>query len=399
VRSLSTIQREKMYLIHLLATVLHAAQPQKPPENLDWATLYKLSTKHCVANMVTYSLSKLSHDSKPPHEILVQFQNDCKKGMAKEATQHITVEQVLKTFEENHIACMPLKGYLIKYLYPQPDMRMMSDVDILFRHEQTEQVKKLLLGLGFTVEHEGGNHDVYYKKPFMNIEMHRRLIAENSPYSDYLKQVWGRARLKTDGQYIYELSQEDFFIFIMMHLTKHYAKAGTGIRSIMDIWVYNNRYRSEMDWNYIQAELEKVQLWEFTQNICGLGEVWFGEIQSNELYDEMSEYIFSSGVYGTKKHSLVSAMNTSASKKRSIRAAKQLYRLKLFFPGLTAMKTTYPFLSVLPFLLPLCWVLRGVKSLLFKRAHTFQMIHQVHSVSEEDRARQRNLHKNTGLLK
>lgn len=54
----------------------------------------------------------------------MKFKSDYKKGMAKEATQHITVEQILKTFEENHIACMPLKGYLVKYLYPQPDMRL-----------------------------------------------------------------------------------------------------------------------------------------------------------------------------------------------------------------------------------------------------------------------------------
>ena len=89
----------------------------------------------------------------------MKFKSDYKKGMAKEATQHITVEQILKTFEENHIACMPLKGYLVKYLYPQPDMRLMADVDILIKDEQAEQVKKLMMDFGFTVEHQGGNHD------------------------------------------------------------------------------------------------------------------------------------------------------------------------------------------------------------------------------------------------
>lgn len=98
--------------------------------------------------MACYSLSRLSNDSKPAQEVLAKFQRDCKKGIAKEAAQHITVEQVLKTFEESHVACMPLKGYLLKYLYPRPDMRLMTDVDILLNNKQTKRVKMLLSGMG-----------------------------------------------------------------------------------------------------------------------------------------------------------------------------------------------------------------------------------------------------------
>ena len=68
-----------------------------------------------------------------------------------------------------------------------------------------------MLGLRFTVERQGGNHDVYEKKPFTNIEMHRRLISEDSPYSHYLSRTWDRASLKSGSQFIYELDLEDFY--------------------------------------------------------------------------------------------------------------------------------------------------------------------------------------------
>lgn len=123
--------------------------------------MYKLSARHGVANMVFYGINWLNGDKKPPREVMMKFQNDYKKAVAKEATQHITVEQILRTFEENSITCMPLKGYLVKYLYPRPDIWLMAYVDILFRTEQAEQVKKLMQGLGFTVEHHEGNHDAY----------------------------------------------------------------------------------------------------------------------------------------------------------------------------------------------------------------------------------------------
>ena len=394
---MSAIQLEGIYLIHLLSSVLQDTQPHQPPEPLDWERLYHLSDRHKVANMACYGINKLDDDRKPPQAVMRKFQVECKKAVAIEATQHITVEQVLKTFEENQITCMPLKGYLIKYLYPQPDMRLMADIDILFKNEQTEKVKQLMLMLGFTVEHQGGNHDVYYKKPFMNLEMHRRLISEDSPYSNYLSKIWNRTSLKPGGKFTYELSLEDFYIYTLIHLTKHYSNGGTGIRSFMDIYLYNGRYGKDMDWNYIQTELEKIKLWEFEKSISGLNQVWFGSAPSNEFYAEMTDFILSCGAYGTRKQAILSSMSTTISDKRSIGVAKSLYRRKLFFPGLDTMKIVYPFLGTLPFFLPICWVLRGMRCLLFKHKHTWQIIKQVRLVKGEDLIRLHNLHRKAGL--
>jgi len=391
------IQPEGIYLIHLLSSVLQDNQPPQPPESLDWERLYHLSSRHKVATMACYGINRLDSDNKPPQAVMRKFQVDCKKAVAIEATQHITVEQVLKIFEENQIASMPLKGYLIKYLYPQPDMRLMADVDILFKNEQTKTVKQLMLGLGFTVGEQGGEHDVYYKKPFMNLEMHRRLISEDSPYSHYLSRTWNRARLKSGSKFTYELALADFYIYTLIHLTKHYTHGGTGIRSFMDLYVYKGRYGNDMDWNYIQAELETIKLWEFEKSISGLNQVWFDKAPSNEFYDEMMNFILSSGAYGTINQALLSSISTTISDKRSIGAAKNLYRQTLFFPRLNTMKKSYPLLGTLPFLLPLCWVLRGLKCLLFKHKNTWQMINEVRSIAGEDLIELHNLHKKAGL--
>ncbi|MDD4238164.1 MAG: nucleotidyltransferase family protein [Desulfotomaculaceae bacterium] len=393
------IQPEKQYLIHLLASVIKDMQPSNPPGEMDWEKLYRFAVRHGVANMAWYGLNRLKGDSKPTQEVRTKFRSDCAKAIAKEATQHITVEQILKTFEENGIACMPLKGYLVKYLYPRPDMRLMADVDILIKGEQAGPVQKLMVGLGFTVERLGGNHDIYYKRPFMNMEMHRRLISEDSPYNEYLSKTWDRAKLKDGCKCTYQLTHEDFYIYLLIHLTKHYAGGGTGVRSFLDIYLYNQCYGGRMDWNYIWTEVDKINLREFAENILGLCEVWFGNAQSKELYEEMTAYIFSSGAYGSRRNSIISSVSRKAGKKQSIRAASQLYRVKLFFPPLSTMKILYPFLAAMPLLLPACWVLRGIRSLLFKRRHTFQMLHQVHSLSEEDILRMGNLHKKAGLLK
>lgn len=118
---------------------MESVQPPDPPKEIDWEKLSMLSAQHSVSNMAWYGLKNLDHDNKPPKEMLEKFRNDYNKAAGKEAMQYIMLEKILKTFEENHIPCIPLKGCLLKYLYPHPNMRLMADVDILFKPEQAEQ--------------------------------------------------------------------------------------------------------------------------------------------------------------------------------------------------------------------------------------------------------------------
>ncbi|MEL7566651.1 MAG: hypothetical protein AAGU27_17475 [Dehalobacterium sp.] len=46
----------------------------------------------------------------------------------------------------------------------------------------------------------------------------------------------------------------------------------------------------------------------------------------------MTDYVFSSGAYGSRKQAIVSNISAGAGK-RSVWTMKQLYRLKLFSPG------------------------------------------------------------------
>lgn len=390
-------QREKDYLLNILSAVINYTFPPNPPDDMSWANLYRLSAFHKVSNIVAYGIQMLNSDVQPIPEIMARFNADYKREMAREATQHLGVEELLQLFEKHQIKVMPLKGYLLKDLYPRPDLRTMVDVDILFDDQDTEAVKALMLGFGFTLVNEGGNHDVYHRKPFLGIEMHRRLMSETSPYSSYFKKVWSRARFKPGYQYVYELSREDCFVYIVSHLAKHFSHGGIGIRSIMDIWLYGKQYGAEMDWNYIQEELRKIDLCEFTRNICGLSEVWFSHRENTAMYDEIAEYLFSSGVGGTRRNAMLSAMIHGKNRDHSIGVNKLLYWYRLFFPRLNQMKIAYPMLTRFPFLLPLTWVYRGVRSVLLKRQHTFDLISAAFDVSDKELSKIRAMRRSSGI--
>jgi hypothetical protein len=125
---MDSLLAERNYLIHMLASLVNAAPPANPPENLNWARLYEIAAYHHLSNMLCYGIEKLEPQWRPEQATMEKFQRDRKFALAKEAAQHFTLEQVLRTLEKHRIFCLPLKGYLIKYLYPRPDMRLMADL-------------------------------------------------------------------------------------------------------------------------------------------------------------------------------------------------------------------------------------------------------------------------------
>ena len=45
------------------------------------------------------------------------------KGIAREATQYFSLQEIQQKFEEEQIEHLPLKGAQLKKEYPSPDMR------------------------------------------------------------------------------------------------------------------------------------------------------------------------------------------------------------------------------------------------------------------------------------
>ncbi|MDQ2087368.1 nucleotidyltransferase family protein [Herbivorax sp. ANBcel31] len=400
---MKNVEKEKSYLIHLISRAIHEKQAKSPPKNLKWASLYKLACYHNVSNIIYYPLKGVEDKYKMPKNIWQNICNEYKKSVGKEATQHVMTEMILEEFEKNKIECMPLKGYFLKYLYPKVDMRTMGDIDILYKDNKTSFVRKIMKDMNYSIEKIEDKHDKYYKKPFMTIEMHKSLVGNLEPYASYYKNVWDKLKTKKNFQYIYQFSKEDFYIFLMVHFTKHYVNNGVGVRSIVDIWVYNSKFYDNMDWNYIKCELEKIKLDEFEENIRGLSQFWFESEkcneEDNELYDLMGDYILSSGVYGTIKNGALAGMSREFEDKRSVKRLKHFHGFKMLFPNLNGMKKRFEILNKFPFLLPVFWIYRLVRGFLFRRERSFKKVESVYSASKKDISKILDLHTKAGLYK
>jgi len=88
---------------------------------------------------------------------------------------------IFERFEQQGIWYMPLKGSILKELYPENGMREMADNDILYDSTKQAEVKKIMLSMGYSAESVGkSHHDVYMKPPVLNFELHTLLFGAAS---------------------------------------------------------------------------------------------------------------------------------------------------------------------------------------------------------------------------
>lgn len=269
---------------------------------------------------------------------------------------------------------MPLKGSLIKHMYPSPDMRNMADMDILIKPEDADRVYDIMLGMGYTCEMKGKfHHDVYKKEPIYNIEIHVSLFdEEDGMWDSYYKDILDRT---SAGRNEYErvLSHEDFYVYNIAHFAKHFQGGGSGIRSVMDIYIMNNAM-PDMNMVYVYKQLEKLGLSDFYKKVTALEKYWFEDGRFSEEIEETAKYVLSSGTYGTVYNSVKNEIKKNG-------------RFKGFwlnvFPPLERMVFTFPFLKKMPVFLPFCWVARWFIAIVTKPDKVLRKIRYVVKASRE----------------
>ena len=158
------------YLIRLLGSLLCGAEPPRPPEGCSASELMHLAQRHSVAGMAYYAAEKLPI-SEPVASPWRQIRD---KALVKDITQQMELESLCAALSGAGIRFLPLKGCVIKGLYPQSDMRTMSDIDILIDERNAAAARGVMEGLGYSCEHFGYDiHDIYYKPPVMNVAFRR----------------------------------------------------------------------------------------------------------------------------------------------------------------------------------------------------------------------------------
>lgn len=384
---------EQKYLLRIIRAVLHDNQQtitERPQlaEGLnefcyesvpfDYNKLLNEAKRNVIANTAAYVICK---DESVPADIRKKFERERMLITMQQIKQAAVIRELADIMDAEKMQCIFLKGSVLKALYPDSFMRSMSDIDVLISDEDIQALAPVLEAKGFIPDKavQGvGNHYVYEKYDVVHIEFHPDLESIESGYG---KEVFSRLHPEAitmademdpfthsvalgDHEYARCLAPDYHYVYVILHMLKHFLGSGTGIRSFMDIWVMNHAYGQEWNRSEINALLDHFGLLKFEQYALALTDIWFDledkscitESIDADVLADLEEYILGSGVYGNLGNHIIKEMKQDTSA-----AGKMKYLLHAYFRPLSMMREMYPVLNRAPFLLPLVWPYRAVE--------------------------------------
>ena len=333
------------------------------PEQFDIGQAYPVLRHHSITAMGYAGAVNCGIDKTQP--IMQKLRMDYAACLLKSQGQMEDIARIYQAFEQEQIDYMPLKGCNMKLLYPNHELRVMGDADILIRREQYESIRCVMQRLGFAQKQET-DHEWVWESKALYLELHKRLIPKtNGDYYRYYGDGWQLARKQQGCRYA--MTDEDQFVYLFTHFAKHYRNGGVGCRHVVDLWIYL-RTHPELDEGYIQNELEALQLYEFYRNILRLLQAWFGEAPWDEITKFMTQVIFANGNWGNAKTHALAEFVRSKKGNNSAQRGKLLWLVSRIFPPRGRLIYQYPVLKKWPVLLPAVWIWRCFYAAFFRRA-------------------------------
>ena len=365
-------------IITLLNNALKG-ENQPLPEDFDYSKVYAFGIKHQILPLLYYGGASNPQFLASDNGNQMLFATMQLTALSE--NQLMEIDRICNAFDENKIEYLKLKGSIIKRLYPQHEMRVMSDADILIRENQMDKLEKLLPTLGLTFEC-ASDHEWIWKSDVMPFELHKRIVASyQKDFYDFFGNGWKLAKRKDENTSEYVMSLEDEFIYLFTHLAKHYRDAGIGIKHLTDIYLFLKAY-PDLDMDYIHTSLNQMHLLDFYNNIKKTIYVWFNGAECDEISKFITAKIFDDGVYGNLVNSL-KADALKFSKGTDEKGAKRKKKLYLIFLPYNRMCAIFPILHKAPILLPFMWIWRIIRTLLFKRKSIDKLNSEVEGYSQE----------------
>ncbi len=328
--------------------VSNAVKDACTPEALE--QVYVLAKKHDLAHLPGQVLSSLGL---PESEALKKLKSATFTAVQRYVQLDYELKRICDALEQAQIPFLPLKGAVIRKIYPEPWMRTSCDIDILVHEQDLERaVEVLVQELSFTTDHKKKYHDMWLFSPLgIHLELHFSIMETMENIDQLLGRVWEFASAET--QYRYQMRSEFLAFHLMAHMAYHFTGGGSGIRSALDIFLL--RRQSAYDESALRGLLSQCGIEKFYDAVLDMIAAWFEGEAPTELTEKMSRFVLAGGTYGTKKQNIMI--------KQQRKGGKVKYLLNRVFLPYRELKFRYRVLEKWPILYPVMLLRRWLELL------------------------------------
>lgn len=336
----------KKYFLYLLKCAVCEKTAESLPENIDLDALFSIAKREQTENIVFTALPPTNRSP----ETIRKFSQCYEKAIVREAKQQLTLSMISEALSDAGIKHIPLKGTVIKNLYPSPDLRQSGDIDILT--DTYNGIDEIMSSLGLEKDVSSNIHTSYTKGK-IHVEIHSSL-TDNSAFCD---KVWDYA-LPLKGT-CFELTPEFLYVYLLLHLQKHLLCGGAGVKLILDLYLFNRKVGT--DKKKIAEYAKEASVTNLLYYAEALASYWFDNLPYTDSNISILEsLILNSPVYGSFEN-YIKMHYTSVSKTKNL--------FLMIFPPYNSMAKIYPILEKKSFLLPSMWIHRIIRRIFAHDEH------------------------------
>lgn len=294
-------------------------------------------------------------------------------------------EQLSQILSENGICHMPVKGWYLRSLYPEPELRTFGDIDILIRREDRERSHALMTQAGFAVK-ENWEPTYTYARGVELYEFHTNLMDASldgrSDLPAYFADAWSHASI--DHGRCWKPGLEFHLLYVICHLAKHLYSSGAGLRMYLDAALYVKAYNASLDWAAVRSEMEQLGLGRFLDTVLTACENWFGVTAACgfarvEAIGELLGYALDADLFGKlRDHSVIQTRNRREDESADGRDSAIK---RVLFPPYEVLVKRYTYIKGRKWLMPAAYLHRAAVNL----AAIPGRAKQIRAIAETDR--------------
>ena len=252
---------------------------------------------------------------------------------------------------------LPLKGAVIREIYPEPWYRTSCDVDLFVKEEDLSAATALFLEKGYTMGARG-EHDVSVLAPSgLHIELHYSLAERKGENEALFSRILDEALPAENRVYEHRLSNEMLYCHHIGHTLRHFARGGTAIRAYFDIFLLQREL--SFDKEKLSLLLEAGGYTRFHEVVSQLIDLWFREGEETPLLTAFESYL-AIGMMYCKTNGVVYT-------EYAHRGGRRKKMLSYIFLPYSQLCEQYPALRKMPLLLPFYEVRRWLRILFLGR--------------------------------
>ena len=351
--------------IGILRTAL--GNGQVPLEHPDWDKLAEWADLQ--------SLTALFYTGASQYQEFAQWDGTKRQKLQQETISQVVSQaartelflEVYKQLLEAGLRPVVLKGAVIRQLYGDlSDYRPSCDEDLYVRPEEAIPCRRELENLGFRItvpEEERKLSD-----PFQEVSLdHSSGMLHVELHPNFFERTREDLRLSNHYYQNAHDTATHHFLYLFLHLAKHFKGAGVGLKQMVDLLVADRAWRDKICWEYIKQAVEELRCGKLYGAVLAVGrDLGFAPTELFPPQDpaHLLEDSLEGGVYG---HSVPSRTYGSIITAAAVDTGEKTSVLKAIFPSYDYMVRGWEALRRNPWLLPVGYIKRFYRVLVSRK--------------------------------